>query len=179
MVREIAILFFLAITLISNGNNLQKNITFKLTFDKGLKPEIAKGNPMPTFLGNKNLLQFASGLKGGRGLVSGIEKQAVRFKAAKNINPEKGTVAFWVKGFPGVKWNQRDRKFYIFFQWIDQENIRIYKYHLNPWTRFYEQKNIHQYPLYNESQWNFFAFTWDGVELKWYPQWKINWHYPT
>lgn len=168
MFKKAAVLLLLAITLTSSGNNLAENITFKLSFEKGLTPETAAGSPAPTFLGNKELLKFAPGLGSGKGLVSGIEKQAVRFNAEKNINPAEGTVTFWVKGFPGVKWNQRNRKFYIFFQWMDQENIRIYKYHLNPWTRFYEQKNIHQYPQYTESNWNFFAFSWNGVELKWY-----------
>jgi Glycoside hydrolase 123, N-terminal domain/Concanavalin A-like lectin/glucanases superfamily len=150
------------------SGDLSKNITFKLTFENGLIPEIAKGNPTPKFLGHKKLLKFGKGLGKGRALITGIGKQAVRFKSSGNIDSKKGSVTFWVKGYPGVRWNWRDRKFYHFFQWINKDNIRIYKYSINDFTRFYERKKIHFYPMYKEDDWNFFVFTWNGPDLKWY-----------
>ena len=160
-------IIFSGLLLNLSGGDLSKNIIFRLDFEKGLKPDVAKGNATPNFLGNKEMLKFSRGIR-GKGLVTGIAKQAVRFKAPGNINPQKGTVSFWVKGFPGVRWNLRDRKFYHFFQWINKDNIRIYKYSINSFTRFYERKKIHFYPPYKEDEWNFFAFTWNGPDLKWY-----------
>ena len=98
------------------------SLTFLLNFENGLVPEIAKGDPTPTFLGEAEGVpcKYATALPlagdgSGHGLVSGLNGQAVRFKAAGNINPEEGTVLFFVKGFPGEKWNLRDNIFHVFF----------------------------------------------------------------
>ena len=154
------------------ASEAESDIIFKLDFEKGLTPIIAKGDPSPRFLGQKNQLKFEDGLCGGKAMVTGSPGQAVRFKAKGNIDEKQGTICFWVKGFPGAKWNLLDRKYHVFFRWKGKEDIMLFKFSLNYFTRLgvvgLENKKIHQFPPYKEDEWNMFAFTWNKNKLNWF-----------
>ncbi len=71
----------------------KENIIFHCSFDKTLTPQIAKGSKVPVKQGK---VEFKPGKEGdavklGKGGVS------LGYKSFKNIDPEIGTIAFWIK----------------------------------------------------------------------------------
>jgi Glycoside hydrolase 123, N-terminal domain/Concanavalin A-like lectin/glucanases superfamily len=177
MIRIISILFLLGLGFATYGDELSKNITFNLSFDKEFTPEIAKGSPESKFSGDKKLMKFIPGLGKelglglATGMACGIANQAVQFKAAGNLNPAKGTVVFWVQGLPGVKWNKHEN--YSLFQWNGKESIKISKEKSDKQFRLFSQGKSYLFPECNQNNWNFFAFTWNRAELKWYLNGKL------
>ena len=158
----------------------EEHLTFQLDFEQGLTPATAKGAKTVTWLGQGKKAQFAPALPNigvndrstpGSGFATGREGNAISIPAKGNISTKEGTLLFFVKGNKGVKWNQRDDVFQVFFSWqCGPTSLIFYKYGANFFTRFYdaELKQIHPLPPYKEDEWNCFALTWRGTEFKWY-----------
>lgn len=148
-----------------------EGLLFRHSFEQGIKADFAAGNPTPEFLGKEEQLTFGAGLQ-GKGFVTGSKGQALRFRADKNWPEETGTVMFWMSAFPGEKWQQNDRKFYIFLEFFGKGGwVRLYKYHqyahvfLLSEVQQGEKKLNGRVDLpnsaYQEDNWNLYAFTWN------------------
>lgn len=149
----------------------ESGLLFRHTFEQEIKPDFAKGADTAKFLGAEEQLKFGPGLT-GKGLISGLKGQALRFDGENNFPGEAGTVMFWMSAFPGTNWQQSDRKFYIFFEFFGGGGwLRLYKYHLYSHVfllsevRDGEVKRNGRVDLpnsaYVQEQWNHFAFTWN------------------
>lgn len=81
----------------------RNGVLFYASFDNGLAADYSAGNPQPTLSANAELTEG----KSGKGYVQN-GAGSLRFACAKNILPDTGTVAFWVKP---VNWDGTDSIF--------------------------------------------------------------------
>ncbi|MCC7518537.1 MAG: hypothetical protein IT578_05065 [Verrucomicrobiae bacterium] len=183
--------------LIAPGGNARaadnNSVVFSLSFDHGLEPEIAEGNPSGKYLRTDEDPRFVPGLK-GKGFLTGKSKQGLEFAAEGNVPQEEGTVAFWMKGLPGVTWNKVDQQHHCAFYLNGSNgNLILYKYfqYAHTWLfgEFFsgDQKRSTSHiilPAYSEDEWHLFAFTWKGSEVSLYLDaelagTKVDFQFPT
>ncbi|MBI4026775.1 MAG: hypothetical protein HY360_17460 [Verrucomicrobia bacterium] len=175
MRTSITVAFFLiGMSFPAIADPLDKAVTFRLSFDKGLEPEVALGDSIGKFLGKDVEPRFTKGLK-GQGFLTGKENQAAQFAAKDNVPEEEGSVVFWMKGLPGVTWNKADKLHYSFFYLNGRNgNLIFYKYfeHSNTclFSEVHTPENQRQVsmislPRYTEDEWHFYTFTWKGEKM--------------
>lgn len=153
------------------------DVTFHLSFDKGLEPEIALGASVGKYLLEGEEPRFVPGLK-GQGFLTGKENQAVQFPARNNLSEEEATVAFWMKAQPGVTWHKADNLHYSFFVIGGGDgSLMFYKYfqYAHTWLlseHFTPERervvNTINLPKYAEDEWHLFAFAWKGKKMALY-----------
>lgn len=163
------------LTLIITVAAQEPQVTFKIDFEQGGKAAIAKGSGEGVYRDSAGKLKLTDGFR-GKGLLTGGNRQALEFPAAGNIGRQ-GTVTFWMKMQPGNLWKDKKDKFCMWFGWEGSGmKVFLYKYHLyeRPFLLYLESpRNTPscffptQAPV-DETQWHFYAFTWQDKVLNLY-----------
>lgn len=171
---RVVLLGLLVLLFWSRSVQAADHVTFHLSFDKGLEPEVALGVSVGKYLVDGEEPQFTPGLK-GQGFLTGKENQAVIFPAKGNVSEEEGSVVFWMKGLPGVTWSKADGLHYSFFNLNGGDgSVMLYKYYQYAHTWLLSEHytperqrvvNSINLPKYAEDQWHLFAFAWKGQKM--------------
>lgn len=141
-------------------------VLFYASFDNGLAADYSAGNPQPTLSANAELAEG----KSGKGYVqNGVG--SLRFACAKNILPDTGTVAFWVKP---VNWDGTDSIFRHFFAvgglGKGQRHMQLYRYYRSGLIWLVRNPAVkgnfsigmsNEFRRWKKGEWHHLAITWD------------------
>lgn len=153
------------------------------SFDNGVQPEIARGEPRPSF---EVRPEFGKGVRGRALLVGGkpsdterasedqgIQRPPARnvcYQADGNIDLQQGTISFWVKpvdwsgetsGFNVLMRTAAGRGHFMVYKFFSKERLLFLRGEQEEWTQV-----VHRIGHWKPGQWRHFAITWSEVEMR-------------